>query len=199
MHPSGRKGGAAWLAPGGRWGGRRGGAGREPERREPGAPTSACSPRASGKRAVGPVSSPVGVKGRRMPAGASRRPRFWSRMGSSMQRTRMTYVYFVFLSFLLLLFLTLELGLTSRGAWTEPRRGRWQQNPEAALAPPRAHSHIRTHRCAHARGQSVWTPTRAEPDGGGSRHSDRWGPGWAAGLLGLGSPSSGNLLGRRRE
>lgn len=37
---------------------------------------------------------------------------------------------------LLLLFLTLELGLTSRGAWTEPRRGRWQQNPEAALAPP---------------------------------------------------------------
>lgn len=69
LHPRGRKQGAAWLVPGGRWGGRREGAGREPERREPGAPTSACFPRASGRRAVGPGLSPVGVKGRRMTPG----------------------------------------------------------------------------------------------------------------------------------
>lgn len=32
----------------------------------------------------------------------------------------------------------------------------------------------------------MWTLTRAEPDRGRSRHSDRWGPGWAGGPLGLG-------------
>lgn len=56
---------------------------------------------------------------------------------------------------LLLLFLTLELGLTSRGAWTEPRRGRWQQNPEAALAPPRALSHPCPPACTRSRPVSV--------------------------------------------
>ncbi|KAJ8792274.1 hypothetical protein J1605_019966 [Eschrichtius robustus] len=58
LHPGEPKGGAAWLVPRGQRGGRREGAGREPERREPAVPTgvlhtpeaSRCGPRPAPSR-----------------------------------------------------------------------------------------------------------------------------------------------------
>lgn len=37
----------------------------------------------------------------------------------------------------------------------------------------------------------MWTPTRAQPDPGRSRHSDRWGLGWARAPIGLGGAGLG--------
>lgn len=78
-----------------------------------------------------------------------------------------------------------EVGSGPPGEHGLSRGGSRTQKPRWPLL---TRSHTGTHRRAHARGQSVWTPTRAEQDRGGSRHLDRWGLRWARGPLGLRVP-----------